>query len=224
MLEFIDCLKQSAVNLVYPDRCLHCENKLEKTHRVLCARCFSELCFTCIKERCKRCFAVKNADGDHPFCAACYKRPSPFLRVLFPLELQPESYSLRKTLHRPASSFLTKAMAAFMTLYFLEQKLPWPDIIVPLNDPFAKKAFKGRGLAFELGNAISYFLSVPTAQPLIPNGIFSCDSFDLKKNHGIENKKVLLIGEKHHPLFFEAGDVLLEAGPQALIGLGLFTE
>lgn len=92
-----------------------------------------------------------------------------------------------------------------MMRHFILQELPWPDCIMPLQGPFAKRIFQ-ESTASLLAMSSAEILSIPL----------------VKKVSAIEDKKVLLIGERIDAEFFSAGEALIEGCPHSIMGAALF--
>lgn len=215
--------KSCYLNLLYPEACQHCQKQLDESQKTLCKECFESLNFTKVKEHCKRCFEPIEERGSHPFCERCFQTPSPFYRALFPLESIDAAVTLHSKLKQFSTAFVGKGLAGLIVLYFLEEELPFPDLIIPMPDPLLKKMLQGQGASCAIAKALSEILSVPYVNGLSASGYGSSDQFLLKKSVLIENKKVLLVGSIRSQKFFKAGEALIEGSPSLIMGAGIFT-
>lgn len=211
--------KSCYLNLLYPEQCQHCQKLLDESHKTLCQECFELLNFTKVKEHCKRCYEPVEERGSHPFCERCFKTPSPFYRILFPLESIDVAVTLHSKLKQFSTAFVAKGLTGLIGLYFLEEELPFPDLIVPMPDPLWKKMINGPNASYAVAKSLSGILNVPYVNAL-SKASFSGE-YQLKRV--IENKKVLLVGEKRSVNLFAAGEALIEGSPNLIMGAGIFT-
>lgn len=198
----MNSFKNFCLDLIYPPFCLYCEERLPQGFKILCQSCFETLSFTNPEEYCRQCFALKEG-GVH--CGQCSKKGSPFYRLVCALELIGPATSLQQKLYSFNTSFIAKGLAAFMMLSFIQQKLPWPDCIVSVQSSMINKIFR-ENPSFLLASAASEILSIPLVKHMAK----------------IEDKKVLLIGERLDSHFFSAGEGLIEACPHYIMGAALF--
>jgi hypothetical protein len=118
------------------------------------------------------------------------------------------------------TGFIAKGLAAFMMLYYLQQRLPWPDLIVPMPDTRARQLFKGQNATYELVKTVSEILGVPVVNGLSASGIMQPKGYNVKAS--ISDKKVLLIGEELNEQFFAAGEALIAGCPHSIMGAAVF--
>lgn len=222
--EWKTTLKNSYLDLLYPNLCLHCEAELDTRHHLLCADCFETLSFSLPNQHCKRCFSCVEEAVDHPFCKTCAKSPSPFFCIIFPLESIGAAISLERALRQFTSSFIVKGLSAFITLYLIEQKLEKPDLVTYVPDPFMKKIVKGPSPAYEIAKTVAELLNIPLISSLSASGCLKTTGFSYNHKAAIENKKVLLVGVRRDPHLFAAGEALIEGLPQLIMGAGVFTD
>lgn len=208
------------MDLLYPNLCLHCTDELDHQNKVLCQTCFDELSFTVVQEHCRRCYTSVEEEGEHPYCNKCVKKTSPFYRVLAPLEIVGPSCSLQVKLKHFTTAFLSRGLSAFITLYFIEQKLNPPDLIIPMPDPIFKKIAKGANPSYGIAKSLSQIWGVPILKALSESNWTESGSYSLKKS--IEGKNVLLVGEILNRDFFSAGVALIEGFPRSIMGAALF--
>lgn len=212
--------KNCYLDLFYPSYCLECQVRLSDDYKILCKACFDALPFTSVEEYCKRCFSPVETNEDHPFCEQCFKKPSPFFRILAPLELGGSALPLYFKLHQLTTSFLVKGLSSLLMLYLIEQKIPRPDLLIPLPSPFLKKLFGQINPAYEIAKTISHLWDIPETCSL---SCFQSGNFVLKKTNSLADRHVLLVGEQLTPEFFAAGEALIAGYPKSIMGACLFT-
>lgn len=184
--------------------------------------CFENLKFTQVKEHCKRCYESVEGQLPHPFCERCFKTPSPFYRTLFPLEAFDVGVTLHSKLNQFSTAFITKGLTGLLAHYFLNEHLPFPDLIIPMPDPLFKKIAKGPSPSYAIAKSLSEILDVPYVNALA-TGYVSSGEYHLKKSVSITNKKVLLVGVIRTQSLFAAGEALIEGSPSMILGTGIFT-
>jgi predicted amidophosphoribosyltransferase len=224
-LRHFKTLADSWLDLLFPRICIHCQTLAEEEHSILCKVCFSELEFTQSEERCKACGQSKQSEVHCPFCQ---KKPSPFFQVLSAFDLHsPAAFTLQRKYQNPSHSFLTKGAGALMALHYANKGLKWPEVIAPCPANKIQELTRGFCPATELAKLISAILQVPMVHALTPP-IFG-GSQKMRYNPrmgrmGIEEKKVLLVGDYLNPPFFEAGEALAEGNPHSIYGLTFFSN
>lgn len=98
-----------------------------------------------------------------------------------------------------------------MMLYLLEQKISKPDCVIPLPGSWFSRADPAHSMAA----VIASIWGVPALPALNLQ-------LKLKKGILIEDKIVLLVGERICPRFFEAAQGLIAGHPRAILGTALF--
>lgn len=138
---------------------------------------------------------------------------------MFPLDPIDVGVTLHAKLKQFSTAFVSKGLSGLLALYFLEEDLPFPDMIVPMPDPLWKKLVKGPNASYAIAKNLSEILNVPYVHALSKASF----SGEYQLNETIENKKVLLVGEKRSTELFEAGEALIEGAPSLIMGAGVFT-
>lgn len=210
-------LFKACLDLLYPRHCLNCDTLLIRDYLLLCAECWQEMPFSDAQDFCRSCYSpLENINSQR--CEYCRKYSSPFYRLLSTYDNAPPTLKLRNKFNEASSSFLAKALAALMTYRFAEQKLPWPDLIIPLPMHRLNRTYKGFSSNETLANELSFLLSVPYQNALIQKGLLST-SYHLASTSSIEDKCLLLISDSLTPAFFQAGESLVCGGPRLILGL-----
>lgn len=79
----------------------------------------------------------------------------------------------------------------------------------------------GPNASHAIAKTLSEILKIPYVNALSTKSYISAGDYQLKKS--IENKKVLLVGEKRSASLFAAGEALIEGSPSLIMGAGIFT-
>lgn len=103
-----------------------------------------------------------------------------------------------------------------MMLYLLEQKIPRPDVVIPLANPILSSC-----PSHAIAKIVSEIWDIPIANALSASLIF--EEFTLRKKICIADKNVLLVGDRLNARFFQAGHALIAGYPKSIIGSALFT-
>jgi hypothetical protein len=141
--------------------------------------------------------------------------------VLFPLESIEAAVTLHSKLKQFSTAFIVKGLTGLLAHYFLNEELPFPDLIVPMPDPLLKKMVNGPNASHAIAKNLSEVLNIPYVNALSTKSYISAGEYQLKKS--IENKKVLLVGETRSANLFAAGEALIEGAPSLIMGAGIFT-
>ncbi|MDJ0652015.1 MAG: hypothetical protein QNJ27_03300 [Simkaniaceae bacterium] len=149
-MKILSTALDSLIRFFYPAYCLHCSERVAKSHQLLCFSCFEQLEWIDRSQRCARCWGPKtcqHCDPLHPH------------RSLF------EPCGPIMDLHR---EFLKKkrgkTLASLMVITLSKTSWPCPEVIVPLIDsPFPKQE-PLYSLAKELAILLSCTLLLPSSK------------------------------------------------------------
>ncbi|MDN3509359.1 MAG: hypothetical protein P0S93_05025 [Candidatus Neptunochlamydia sp.] len=138
------------VHFFYPAYCLHCNEKVEKAHHLLCSSCFEQLEWIDRSQRCPSCWGAKkcqHCSSLHPHCSL-FEPCGPIL------ELHREFLKTKRG----------KTLASLMVVALYKTSWAFPEVIVPLIDsPFPKQE-PLYSLGKELAVLLSCSLSLPNSK------------------------------------------------------------
>lgn len=147
----------------------------EKSKGIVCDRCLEELVFLKAIGRCKKCFEEID---EGIICKSCKNSTLTASCSCF------ENNGIAAILSQKLSGnmpYLDKLLASLMLLQLNYMGIPFPDIIVPLNDSFWKRFFSGYEADYLLSKKLARLTG---AKFLIPNS--------LKTNHLVERKVIIV--------------------------------
>lgn len=160
-------MKNILLDLLFPRECILCEAKGHDDLE-LCGACRSEL--PIIKNNgkyCTKCGAILDTTikDSMQLCGTCIKDPPPFDRTMAIFHYQkPIDYLILKLKFNnnlSCAALLGNLMAKYLLAHYSQQKLPKPEVIIPI--PLHSQRLKERGFnqAVELARPIAKVLRIP---------------------------------------------------------------
>ncbi len=150
--------------LVYPPRCIHCQNPAVDEGRDLCQACSSLISLIDPANRCQHC--VKEIDPGKRLCADCSRSPNLLTAVASACDYEGPMISLICALKYGNQPRLAKSIAALMAAQLLSLDWPLPDMIVPVPISWMRRLDRGYNQCELLAEELSLFLDRPVATPL----------------------------------------------------------
>lgn len=200
--------KESLWHLLYPSRCLHCQELIPPESSVLCSTCASLLELINPEERCQTCFEIKkNTFSEH--CLRCQKHPTLFFQMAAAFDYIGPAATLVKKLKYSNQPHLSRGMAAFLTAQFAQLNWAFPDALVPVPISFSRWLERGYNQSTLIADEMAKLLNIPVWHVLKRHsGDFSQagltlnqrqrlegKSFNLKKFPQLTNKTLLIIDD-----------------------------
>ena len=139
MFRALTGLMHSLTWLVYQPACIHCEEPLVDTRRLVCDVCADLMELLDPTMRCSHCFGHLSDEG----CIECIGRPVPWHGVAAAFEYAGPAASLIRTLKYRNRPYLAKSAAAFLAAQFARLDWPMPDLLVPVPMPWLRKVARG---------------------------------------------------------------------------------
>jgi ComF family protein len=160
-------MKNLLLDLLFPRKCILCETKSHDDLELCCA-CRAEL--PIIKNNgkyCIKCGAILDITitNSMQLCGTCIKNPPPFDRTIAIFHYQkPIDYLILKLKFNnnlSCAALLGDLMAKHLLAHYSQQKLPQPEVIIPI--PLHSQRLKERGFnqAVELARPIAKALHIP---------------------------------------------------------------
>lgn len=147
-MKILSTVSDNLIRFFYPAYCLHCDERVEKAHHLLCSSCFQQLEWIDRKERCPRCWGPKKCSR----CPPLHPHRSLFEPCGPILDLHREFLKTKRG----------KTLASLMVFALSKTSWPFPEVIVPLiESPFPKQEplyFLGK----EFASLLSCSLSLPS--------------------------------------------------------------
>ncbi len=226
--------KNSLYHLLYPSRCLHCQDFIPPETSLLCSSCASLLELIDPEERCQTCFAIKqNEFSEH--CRNCQENPTLFYQTAAAFDYIGPAATLLKKLKYSNQPYLARGLAAFLTAQFDQLSWPLPDALIPVPISFSRWLERGYNQSALIAEEMAKLLNVPVLNVLKRHsGDFSQagltlnqrrrlegKSFILKKNHSLTDKTLLLIDDvmTSGTTLSKCAECLMESSPACLYAL-----
>jgi predicted amidophosphoribosyltransferase len=149
------------LDILYPPLCLHCQAQLLKHIPLFCPECLDLISLIEVKERCTTCFGEL---GKKP-CHRCIHRPVIIQRQIAACEGMGPEKTLLNVLYRGRREAILPA-AALMAYQWLQQKMPLPDLLIPLPISWGQKLRHGFDLHLLLAKEVGKLFSVPVHSAL----------------------------------------------------------
>lgn len=200
-------VQQSLFHLIYPTHCLHCQELVAPSQRVLCEACAPLLEILFPDDRCVKCFNESN--GEMLLCEECIHTPSPFARMGSVFDYQGPAADLVKQLKYANRPYLAKGMGAFLYLQFIQLRWPKPDLIVPIPISLTHWFERGYNQTFILAQELGHYLQVPVMNSVQRKGgdfsqaalsyeqrqLLTAERFDVPNALATRGKTILLIDD-----------------------------
>lgn len=201
MQPFLRSLKKSALSLLFPQICLHCQKTLAEEEQVLCSPCFSQLQLLEASGRCQGCFSP----SQEPLCSEC----GPFLTSASCFLYEEAAKSLLRAFKFNQRPDLAQALSSFMLLQIDRLSWPMPDLITFIPQSFLRTKLRGYNqselLAQELGRLLSqpvvsllkkpHFTLSQTQQKVDDRLNLPQNTFQKANEDSLEQKEILLIDD-----------------------------
>ena len=228
-LEHIYGLSSGFKALLYPPICLFCQNPIDSHKwRQFCQTCSQHFERVDPSHRCPSCFAEA--------CQTCHTRPRLTRRTLAAFDYEENARRLLDVFKAGNRSYLAEGMGALMALQWLEQGMPFPDLIIPVPSSPLKTFQRSYNPSLLLAHTVSKLLkrplwrglqkeltylsqsdkSDPDRLKLPPNNIFlSKDPSPLRDKHLLLIDDILVSGQTLHL----SASRLLEGYPRTIDAL-----
>ena len=227
-------LKHSFLHLVFPPRCLHCEESTDHDQPLFCPACLSLLELIDPSERCFSCFGPRDpAQGRR--CSDCLEGNSIFSGIGAAFDYIGPAASLIKKLKYGNQPYLAEGAGAFLVAQWGQLKWPVPDAIVPIPLSFTHWIDRGYNQTVLLAEQMSKLLEVPVwdvlhrksgdysqaALSLSQRKSLDGKRFTLKKKFSLEDKTLLLVDDvmTSGSTLKRCAEVLVEGYPTRLYAL-----
>lgn len=221
IFEHLKLLRRGFSDLFFPPICYHCQEPLTANYFILCQACFESLERIEAAHSCPGC-ATSDFDLSFHACHDCSKRPRLYEKVVAAYENIGPAYSLVHQFKQ--HSHLAPALAALMTLAFLDSDLPQPDLLLPLPTTPLRLFERGHNPATLLAEGLSIFLNVPVVDILEKTGNYpqthlsteerkklSAEQIVIKRITGLIGKRILLVDD-----FLVTGSTLYASAERVL--------
>lgn len=201
---------------------------------LLCSACASLLELINPAERCPTCFEVRQP-YEHVHCSACQESSTALYQIGAAFDYLGPAATLVKKLKYANQPHLARGLAAFLTAQFDQLNWPLPDALVPVPLSFAHWFDRGYNQSTLIANEMAHYLDIPVWHPLKRrSGDFSQAgltltqrqlmdglSFQLKKNHSLQGKTVLLIDDvlTSGTTLNKCAECLVEGSPACIYAL-----
>jgi competence protein ComFC len=152
---------KSLLHLLYPPLCLHCQERLPDVPPLFCPSCRTQLSLIPAEGRCRICFCEQEGGP----CPRCSRRPTPLCCQLAAIESMGAAATLLRALLQGREEAIPAA-AALMAYQWLEQKLPLPDLLIPLPLSKWRRYQLGFDVNYALARSVGALLSAPVASVL----------------------------------------------------------
>lgn len=216
---------KSLINLLYPPLCLHCQEKLPHIPPLFCSSCLTQLSLIPLEGRCRICFCEQEGGP----CPRCSRRPSPLYCQLAAIEPMGAAATLLRALLQGRGEAIPAA-AALMAYQWLEQKLPLPDLLIPLPLSKWRRYQLGFDVNHALARSVGSLLSTPVAAVLTSSWDWRAfvETAAMRARHTahakqpLADKRLLLIAPQlDDTALLSAATVLQDHFPKALYVLAL---
>lgn len=201
MQPFLRSLKKSALSLLFPQICLHCQTALPEEVQLLCRPCFSTLLLLDLSGHCQGCFSP----SVEPICSEC----GPFLISASCFMYEEAAKSLIRAFKFNQRPDLAQGLSSFMLLQLDRLSWPLPDLITFIPQSFLRTKFRGYNqselLAQELGCLLSrrvvsvlkkpHFTLSQTQQKGDERLHVAQNTFEKTNQASVEQKEILLIDD-----------------------------
>ncbi len=205
---FFSKLKESFLDLIYPPYCFSCGGDIAPNEKILCHLCFRELEMISPKLRCPLCFSDRFTDKQK-ICHKCRDKISLLNGCAAAFDYDGSAISLVRHFKYANKPYLSKGLAAFMTLQYLRLGWPKPDYIIPVPISLTKWLTRGYNQSQMLAEEIASMLSSTCIQPLKKRlGGYSqaqlskeerlqlaLDNFTLKSDENLADKVLLIVDD-----------------------------
>lgn len=218
-------IKNTVLNLLYPQFCLHCQMYLPERNALFCEACLVLITLVQAQGRCRTCFAELH----HGKCKRCIKRSVVIHRQMAACELIGPARSILNGVHSGSCKCISAA-ASLMAYQWLALEMPLPDLLVPLPYSYWQKQKLGCDPQVGLANELGKIFSVPVSPMLqskfdlrhfLSHGEFQCRIQCLKKKEkALCDRRVLIVASFLDDfLFRSAGNELKSFFPANLCAL-----
>jgi predicted amidophosphoribosyltransferase len=157
----INQFRRQTLNVLYPPLCAHCQTALSKRVPLFCPTCLEQIALIDLQGRCWTCFAELHKGR----CDRCIHRPVVVHRQFAACEALGPARTLFNALGNGRRECVAPA-ASLMAYQWLEQKMPLPDLLIPLPISFWQKQQMGFDAHLMLTQEIGKIFSIPTKSVL----------------------------------------------------------
>lgn len=227
-------LKSSFLYLVYPPKCVNCNEITTHDQPWLCSHCLSLLELINPEERCFSCFGSRNADHSK-HCKNCREGHTLFTGIGAAFDYIGPAAALIKRLKYGNQPYLAEGLGAFLVAQFTHLNWPLPDVIIPVPLSLTHWFDRGYNQSALLAGEMSKILMIPVWDVLQrESGDYSQAGltlaqrkslegkrFTLRKGFSLEDKTVLLVDDviTSGSTLNKCAEVLAQGCPASLYAL-----